>query len=68
MIHNNPDLLRVHQAHMMIERRAVTAGEQPQSSSVSDSFYNYFPSLNTKKQQILEERRKEYFEYLKNVS
>lgn len=50
---------------MMVERRAMTAGDQAQS--VSESFYNYFPSLNTKKQQVLQERRKEYFDYLKKV-
>lgn len=67
-------MLRYHnrqsQFHRPQERRALTAGEvlPSQSSSsqaVSESFYNYFPSLNTKKQQVLEERRQEYFEYLK---
>ena len=35
--------------------------------SVSESFYNYFPSFNPKKQQTLQERRRDYFEYLKKV-
>lgn len=72
------DMLRYHnrqsQFHRPQERRALTAGEvlpsqSSASQAVSESFYNYFPSLNTKKQQVLEERRQEYFEYLqKKVS
>lgn len=49
----------------LLERRAATAGEQPQS--VGDSFYAYFPSFNAVKQRKLEETRKEYFQYLKTV-
>lgn len=51
----------------LLERRAATAGEKVPQSSVSESFYNFFPSFNSDKQQKLEVRRQEYFDYLKQV-
>lgn len=66
MIRNHPVLLQAHRQHQLVEHRRAVTAEKPQP--VSESFYNYFPSLNTKKQQILEERRQEYFEYLKKQS
>lgn len=56
-----------HARAALLERRAATAGEKVPQSTVSESFYSFFPSFNEDKQQKLEVRRQEYFEYLKQV-
>lgn len=61
----HPDMFHARAA--LLERRAATAGEKVPQSTVSESFYSFFPSFNEDKQQKLEVRRQEYFEYLKQV-